>query len=62
MTIVMPKCATCLLYLGGRSCIAFPKDDEIPDEIWSGENDHSKPVKGDHGFQYRPLEDAEDLT
>lgn len=52
MTTVMPKCATCKFFLLSRSCFAFPEDGTIPDEIWTGKNDHSKPVKGDNGFQY----------
>ena len=55
MTTAIPVCLTCRWYKGigpdGAKCEAFPKKG-IPDEIWSAENDHSKPVKGDHGLQY----------
>jgi len=26
-------------------------------EIWTGENDHKKPYKGDHGIQFEKLND-----
>jgi len=31
-------------------CDAFPK--QIPDEIWSGKNDHTKSVMGDNGLLF----------
>ena len=34
-----------------RRCKAF---DEIPLEIWQGENKHTKPFKGDGGIMYEP--------
>lgn len=37
----------------GNTCKAFP--DGIPDEIWTGENDHTKPYKGDHGIQFEHI-------
>ena len=39
---------------GKKTCDAFPND--IPDEIWGGENDHKKPYKGDHEIQFEPRE------
>jgi hypothetical protein len=37
-----------------NSCDAFP--DGIPDEIWTGKNDHKKPYPGDHDIQFEKLE------
>jgi len=36
-------------------CAAYPKRDTIPEEILTGEFDHHKPYKGDHGIQFEPL-------
>jgi hypothetical protein len=33
-----------------HKCDAFP--DDIPEEIWRGDNDHKKPYSGDHGIQF----------
>jgi len=35
---------------GIPQCDAFPK--KIPDEIWSGENDHTKSVAGDNNILF----------
>ena len=53
--IVDNVCKTCANYVAGRTCLAFLK--EIPDDIWYGENDHKKNVKGDHGVKYEKNED-----
>jgi hypothetical protein len=37
-------------------CKAFPK--KIPDEIWQGKNDHTKPYPGDNGIQFTPHPDS----
>ncbi len=40
-----------------RRCEAFPSG--IPLQIWNGENDHRKPVRGDHGIQYESVRSVE---
>jgi hypothetical protein len=35
-------------------CHAFP--DGIPATIWKGEHNQRKPLPGDHGIQYVPIE------
>lgn len=49
-----PVCYSCFYFLGHKHCMAF---DEIPDEIWSGENLHDKPVEGDNGYQFITTKD-----
>lgn len=55
-------CPTCRHMIGvdveaGRYiCVAFP--DGVPDEIMTGEIDHTQPVDGDHGIRYEPRDDA----
>ncbi len=39
---------------GPLNCLAFPEG--IPEEIVTGEVDHSKPYAGDMGFVYTPIE------
>lgn len=45
-------CARCkhLKSSTDRTCKAFPKG--IPSQIWNGENDHTKPFKGDSGTRF----------
>ena len=38
-----------------KQCKAFQNG--IPEEILIGENDHTKPYKGDNGIQFEPIED-----
>ena len=39
----------------GFVCEAFPSG--IPDEIITGETDHTEPVDGDHGIQFKKREE-----
>lgn len=51
-----PVCTYCRhLYIrsGERVCKAFP--DGIPQEIWLGQNKHTKPYPGDHDIQFEEL-------
>jgi hypothetical protein len=52
-----PICSFCRHLRGFRRCDAFP--DEIPLAIWTGENDHRRPVDGDHGIRFEPLTDQQ---
>jgi hypothetical protein len=42
-SFVFPICNNCKNKIDGLKCKAF---DVIPDEIYDGENDHSKPLPG----------------
>ena len=42
----------------GFRCLAYPGG--IPDEIFYGEIDHTKPYKGDNGIVFKPIEGAQD--
>ncbi len=48
-----PVCTPCKHKISAwpRTCKAFSEG--IPDEIWLGENDHTKPYPGDHGILYQ---------
>ena len=56
--MISRQCINCLNLIesepGGMVCLAFPEG--IPEEIVTGEVDHSKPYPGDHGFLYDPAE------
>lgn len=58
--IYSPVCTYCKNLIDGidRKCRAF---DLIPDSIWNGNNNHTKPYPNDNGIQFEPLEkeDAE---
>ena len=48
------QCLMCDHYLGENECDAFPVG--IPEEISSGEYDHTQPYSGDNGIQFEPIE------
>jgi hypothetical protein len=59
-TEIMPtsdQCSGCALYRGLGECAAFP--DGIPQEIMSGEFDHSEPHPRDGGRRYVPATGTE---
>jgi len=45
-----PICTDCARLIGFRRCQAF--DTQIPLAIWLGQNDHRRPLPGDHGLQF----------
>ena len=50
-------CPGCKNYLGDLVCLAF--GDGIPDEILSGQNNHSVPLPGqDNDIVYEPKEET----
>ena len=50
-------CSFCKHLIRPRTCQAF---EEIPLEIWLGENKHQSSYPGDHGFQFERVT-AEEL-
>jgi hypothetical protein len=52
-------CYTCAHKLAPFSCKAF---NQIPMIFVTGENDHKKPYKGDHGFQWKAQKKAPRLN
>ena len=54
MTIPIIKCLRCVFCISEYRCSIFNK---IPDEIWSGEHDHTEPYDGDNGIQFEPIEE-----
>lgn len=52
-----PVCLFCKHLTGFRTCKAFPE--EIPLEIWNGENKHTEPYEGDHGVRFEQYEATE---
>ncbi|TQD23543.1 hypothetical protein [Methanolobus vulcani] len=53
-----PVCTKCMhLHFTAdmkHTCDAFP--DGIPEEIWKGDNDHTKPYSGDNGLLFEVVE------
>ena len=50
-----PSCKNLIMTEEYLVCNAFIE--EIPEEILTGEYDHTKPYKGDNGIQFEPIED-----
>ena len=58
------SCVTCAICMHGKHfktmgnmkpvCSAFPQG--IPETVWIGTLLHTKPINGDHGFQYEKTE------
>ncbi len=57
MTFLFPQCMKCKHYEGALTCKAFP--DGIPPAILRGEDDHTKPVAGDHGIRFEPTKEIQ---
>jgi len=51
------QCSGCKHYIDNLVCGAFKK--KIPNEILTGEHDHTKPYKGDNGIRFEPIEGTE---
>lgn len=50
----------CIRYRMNLKCTAFP--DRMPEEIFMGFHDHSKPYPGDNGVLYRSLLAGDDAN
>lgn len=50
------QCITCQHYWGAGKCDAF--EEGIPEQIASGEYDHTEPHKGDKGIQFEPADET----
>lgn len=47
------QCASCKNYKEDNKCKAYPFG--IPEEILTGEIDHTEPYKDDNGIQFEPI-------
>ena len=55
MVVIDSQCQGCIHYKLKLLCKAFP--DGIPEELLTGEIDHTKPYKGDNGITFEPIKD-----
>lgn len=55
-TFISRVCSACKHFRSSHSCDAFPEEDGIPVEIWTGEHDHQSPYPGDGGIQWEDSE------
>ena len=59
----LPANCTCIgckfleIQLDAFSCKAFPRG--IPEEILTGEHDHTKPFKDDNGIRFEPIKGSD---
>jgi hypothetical protein len=53
------QCVFCKNYNSELKCKAFP--DGIPEEILTGEHDHTEPFEGDNGIRFEPIDKDERL-
>ncbi len=60
--LLKTPCCRCKHFLGAKSgrCNAFPA--QIPETIWSGKLQHTKPFPGDRGIRFEVNMAAEFLT
>ena len=49
-----PQCFSCIHYLRGAWCEAYPAGRGIPDAIFENEHDHREPYEGDNGVTFEP--------
>lgn len=52
--MVVSQCFSCKHFDRPWVCKAFP--DRIPIEVIENEVDHRKPVEGDHGIRFEPID------
>lgn len=63
MRYVSEQCKCCKHLIRGLikqkapRCAAFRR---VPDDILSGEHDHTKPYEGDNGIRFEPLDEGEE--
>ena len=51
--ILERQCSQCIFYIADKKCSVFKK--AIPEKIWDGKHNHTKPFDGDNGITFEPL-------